>query len=332
MTSESLTDLERRVMAALQVNGRAPWRKIAEALGEPERTVTRCGTELIENGHVLVAAVRHAEHAVVVACRSASGTARLNAEALAQREDVIYCYLTTGSADVVAEIGYRNNLTELLALQLPATAGLKHFTAFPVLKYFKTIRGWRTGALTAAEDAALLGRGQPDRTEWMIPEVPGPHDDVIIGALQEDGRVSIEALARRTRMSETSVARRLEWLLESGQCSIRALVAPASVGFEVEALLWVRVASRNVEALGRELRQWPEVRYAAAIAGDSQLVVDITVSSHAELYRLLSRPVWEAHETHVTTDLIYESRKRGGRLTGEGDTVWPRLSASAPGR
>lgn len=313
MPADSLNDLQRRIAAALQVDGRAPWRKIADTLGEPERTVARYGTGLIENGRVVVAAVSHSEHSMVLACKSASGTARLNGEALAQRPDVTFCYLTTGSADVVAEIGYRENLKELLTLQLPATAGLQSLTAFPILKYFKTIRGWRTGALTEAEEQAMLSRTGPDRTEWTIPETRGPKDDDIIGALQEDGRVSVEALARRTKMSETSVARRVEWLLGSGQFSIRALVDPALVGFDVEALLWVRAPAHSVEALGCELRQWPEVRYAAAIAGDAQLIVNVTVTTHLELYRLLSRALWEEHGTHVSTDLIFESRKRGGR-------------------
>lgn len=313
MCADTLNDLQQRIVAALQVDGRAPWRKIADSLGEPERTVARYGTEMLESGRVVIAAVSHSEHSMVLSCKSAAGTARLNGEALAQRADVTFCYLTTGSSDVVAEIGYRDNLRELLTLQLPATAGLQSLTAFPVLKYFKTIRGWRTGALTEAEAQALLSPTGRDRTEWTLPETRGPKDEDIIGALQDDGRVSVEALARRTKMSQTSVARRVEWLLGSGQFSIRALVDPVIVGFEVEALLWVRAPSHRVEALGRELRQWPEVRYAAAIAGDAQLVVNVTVKNHLELYRLLSRPVWEQHATHVSTDLIIESRKRGGR-------------------
>lgn len=314
MPTDGLNTLQQRIVAALQVDGRATWRKIADTLGEPERTVARYGAELLESGRVVVAAVSHFEHAMVIACKSAAGTARLNGEALAQRPDVIYSYLTTGSTDVVAEIGYRDNLSELLTLQLPATAGLQTFTAFPVLKYFRTIRGWRTGALTEAEEAALLTSAGADRTEWSIPDTRGPRDDEIIRALQEDGRVSFEALARRTKMSETSVTRRVEWLLGVGQFSIRALVDPALVGFAVEAIFWVRVPSHNVEALGRELSKWQEVRYAAAIAGESQLIINVTVGSHQQLYKLLSHSVWAEYSTCVATDLIIEARKRGGRL------------------
>ena len=53
-----LSDLHLRIIAALQVDGRAPWSRIADALGEPERTVARYGVELLERGVVTVAAVR----------------------------------------------------------------------------------------------------------------------------------------------------------------------------------------------------------------------------------------------------------------------------------
>ncbi|WP_125098232.1 Lrp/AsnC family transcriptional regulator [Leucobacter chromiireducens] len=314
MATPGLNHLQLRIVAALQVDGRASWRKIAEALGEPERTVARHGSDLLESGRVVVAAVTHYEHQMILACESTAGTALISSEALAQRADVTFCYLTTGRAEVVAEIGYHENLRELLTLQLPATAGLRSFAAFPVLKYFKTIRGWRSGALTAAEEQTLLARTGNDRTEWTIPESRGPKDGEILRALQEDGRVSIEALARRAKMSETSVARRIEWLLGSGQCSIRALVEPALVGYPVESMLWVQVPPHRVEALGHELGTWPEVRYAAAITGDYQLVLNLTATTHAELYALLAHPIWSSDVTHLRTDLIVEARKRGGRL------------------
>lgn len=314
MAPPELNHLQQRIVAALQVDGRAPWRKIAEALGEPERTVARYGVELLQSDRVVVAAVSHFEHQLILACESTAGTARLSCEALAQRGDVTFCYLTTGSSDVIAEIGYQEDLSELLTLQLPATAGLRAFTALPILKYFKTIRGWRTGALTRAEEETLLAPSGPDRTEWTLPDARGPKDDEIIGALHEDGRVSIEALARRVRMSETSVARRVEWLLASGQVSIRALVEPALVGFSVEALIWVQAPPRRVESLGQELARWPEVRYAAALTGDYQLLVNVTVASHAQLYAILAHPVWGEHVTHLRTDLIFDARKRGGRI------------------
>lgn len=317
MPGQGLNQLQLRIIAALQVDGRAPWSKISEAIGEPERTVARHGTDLLERGHVTIAALNNYPHQLILACESAAGAARLSCEALARREDVSYCYLTTGVSEIVAELGYRENLSELLTLQIPATTGLQNFTAFPVLKYFKTVRGWRTGALTPGEALKLLPYSGTDLTEWTLPESRGNTDDEIVRALQEDGRATLEAIARRVNLSQASVARRLEWLLKSGQISIRALVEPLLVGFATEAMLWVQVPPYHVETLGQELSLWPEVRYAAAIAGSYQLLVNLTATTPARLYALLSHPVWSDQVSHVRTDLVVHARKRGGRMSSE---------------
>lgn len=319
MPVRGFTELQRRIAAALQVDGRASWRRIAEALGEPERTVTRHGTELLSSGAVAVAGMNLSGSQMIVACESVLGAAQLVSETLARRDDVVYSYRTTGDFNVVAELGYEDNLDELLTLQLPATTGLKRLTAFPVLRYFKTIRGWRCGALTSQEIELLsaktaAGQTGADRTEWSLPETRGVNDSLLIHALREDGRVSIETLARAVKMSESSVGRRVDWLMSSGQLSIRALVEPADVGYPVEAMLWVQVPPSSVESLGRALQQWPEVRYAAAVAGKFQMIVNITATSHAQLYGMLAHSVWAESRAHVRTDLVYAARKRGGRV------------------
>ena len=314
MSGQAFTELQRRIAAALQVDGRASWRRIADALGEPERTVARHGTDLLASGAVAVAGMNHAENQMILACESVLGAAQLVSEALARRDDVVYSYRTTGELNIVAELGYAENLDELLTLQLPATPGLRRLEAFPVLRYFKTIRGWRCGALTPAQEETLAAGGGADRTEWSLPETRGANDALLLQALREDGRTSIETLARLVKMSETSVARRIDWLLSSGQLSIRALVEPADVGYPVEAMLWVQAPPQRVEPLGRALQLWPEVRYAAAVAGKFQMIVNVTAISHAQLYTMLSHPVWAEHHTVVHTDLVYAARKRGGRV------------------
>lgn len=318
MPHTELSELQLRVVAALQLNGRASWSRIAGVLGVPERTVTRHGAELLSSGRVTVAALARPERQLILAGECYPGTARLVSDSLARRDDSIFSYQTTGDFDVVAEIAYQEDLSELLGVHLPAIPGIRKITAFPALKYFKTVQAWRTGALSEAEAAALHVPTQGTIQPQPATTQPGPNDAALIALLKRDGRRSLESIARRLKMSETSVARRIEWLLSSGQLSIRAIVEPADVGFPVEAMLWVRVPPQHVEQLGRQLQQASEVRYAAAIAGEYQLAINVTVRSHAELYRWLSHPIWGKLATHVRTDLIYEARKRGGRIRPTG--------------
>ncbi|WP_418907405.1 Lrp/AsnC family transcriptional regulator [Glutamicibacter endophyticus] len=308
-----LNDLQRNIIAALQVDGRATWRKIATVLGEPERTVARYGSSLLADRKVIVAALQHHSSAMIVAFKCAPGTAQLACEALAQRADTSYSYMVTGQNDVVAELRYDGDITETLTLQLPATPGVRQYVAYPVLKFFKTIRGWTAGNLTEAQRQALAPEltGDP-RTLHDFDELSST-DEQIIAALAQDGRASIESIARQVKLGESTVSRRLEWLLRSEYLSIRALVEPALLERPVEALLWVQTSPRHLEELGQRLATLPEVRYAAAVAGDCQLIVDVTVRSQADLYRFISHATWGDQLAQVKTSMVVQARKRGGR-------------------
>lgn len=94
------------------------------------------------------------------------------------------------------------------------------------------------------------------------------------------------------KLGESSVSRRVEALLRGEHISIRTLVEPALLGLPVEALLWVQVSPERIDELGQRLSQLPQVRYLAAIAGDAQLLVDVTVPSQQDLYRFIAQTDW----------------------------------------
>lgn len=310
----TLNELQQRIVAALQVDGRATWRKIAAVLHEPERTVARYGNELLASGLLTVAAIRNRQGSVVATFSCLPGAARTTVESLAQRSDTTYSYLTTGVADVVTEVHYDGDVADILTLQLPATPGVSQYATYPVLKYFKTIRGWRAGVLTEAEEAALRGPYGTDQTSWTPNAELGPQDLQIIEILKKDGRATVESIARQVGISETSASRRLDALLSTTQATIRTLVEPGLMGLPIEAQLWVETSPHLIEELGITLSALPQVRYAAALAGDYQLLIDLTMPTQLALYRFLTAPMWGEGQTRIRTAMVVRARKRGGRL------------------
>ncbi|WP_344986430.1 AsnC family transcriptional regulator [Streptomyces violaceus] len=63
--------LDRRIISALQIDGRASWHRIATALGEPERTVVRRGTRLLDSGLVRIGAMVVRGRSTVIGVRCA---------------------------------------------------------------------------------------------------------------------------------------------------------------------------------------------------------------------------------------------------------------------
>ena len=309
-----LGELEQRIVMALQVDGRATWRKIAKVLDEPERTVARHGAALLEEGMVNIAAIRHRAGAVIAALNCVPGTVPVASEALSARADTSFTYMVTGQSDVVSELHYDGGLDEILTLQLPATPGLSQIQVYPILKFFKTIRGWQAGNLSPAQLRMLEPEFGGERTAWQPAGELDATDLTIVEALRRDGRASIEAISRQVKLGESSVARRVEALLRGEHISIRTLVEPALLGLPVEALLWVQVSPEHIDDLGQRLCALPQVRYLAAIAGDAQLLVDVTVPSQQDLYRFIAQTDW-GQLVQIRTSLVLGARKRGGRLT-----------------
>jgi DNA-binding Lrp family transcriptional regulator len=314
-----LDDLQQRIVAALQIDGRAPWRRIAAVLGEPERTVARRGTEMLDSGAVGVVGLRAQGAHVVVKANCAPGTARVAVEALARRSDTSFSYSVTGGADCVAELLVEaNSLGDILSLEIPAIVGISTTESYPVLKYFRTIRSWRPEVLTATQVSAL----QPPYAQqrWPPPAMPplSAQDQQMLAVLTEDGRASYEWIARRTGVSESTARRRVEWLLMHQAIEIRSVVEPALLGLPVEALLWIQASPGQVNNIGLALDREASVRYAAAIAGRYQILVDVTVGSLSQLYRFITEAEWVGAANAVEVSVLLGARKRGGRIMPTG--------------
>jgi Lrp/AsnC family transcriptional regulator for asnA, asnC and gidA len=314
-----LSLLERQIVAALQVDPRGSWRKISAVLREPERTVARRGSELLESGIVGVRGIRLRPAPVLVELRCNPGMARVAAQALAQRTDTSFVYTVTGTGDCLAEIlTDRQRLHAVLVEELPGIIGLTHVNTYPVLRYFKTLRAWQPGPLSAEQRDAL--RPAPLADPAILDEYPqlSRVDEQIVDALCEDGRMPFETIARRVGVSEATARRRTEWLLETSYLNLRALVEPAVLGLPVEALLWIKTSPAQLEALGRRLAEQPQTRYVAAITGDYQILADVTVANNSALYEFTTSPTWTADVDQLSVSLLLDARKRGGRLKPAG--------------
>lgn len=304
--------LDRRILSALQVDGRASWRRVAGALGEAERTVIRRGTRLLTSGYVKVGALAVRGHSTVVLVRSTAGQARMAAGALARRPDCAFAHLLTGSPDCIAElVGPRESLAGLVMDELPGLPGVAEAVAHPVLRHLSTIREWQPGLLTDAETAALAT--SPESVPSPAPpEEPTRTDVLLLDALADDGRRTYDELARIAGVSEATARRRVSTLRRTGQVRIRAVIDPTLLGLPTEAVLRIRLAPGRLDQVAGALARSPYVRYASFVAGDHQLLVLAALPSEGHLYDFVTMAPWASDALTIETALILASLKRGG--------------------
>lgn len=320
MTINSVLDpLDRRIVAALQVNGRAGWRRIAAVLDSPERTVAARGGELLRSRQVRMTGLTLLPQggvlqSTIASVRCRAGMNRMTATAVADKPGSVFAYLTTGEADCVFELmNERSRSLSILLDELPGLPGAAGMDTATILKLYKGTHQWLPGILDAEQVAALTDKEQRWEPTGSVDLAPlSREEQEIARVLAADGRATIEELARATALSPASARRRLAHLQESGRLFDRAVVEPALLGFPVEAILRIRTRPGDTESVAMQLAQVPEVRYLAFTTGRHQLFVDIACIDHAALVGFLTRADWTEHAIEVDTSIVLHALKRSG--------------------
>lgn len=147
-------------------------------------------------------------------------------------------------------------------------------------------------------------------------------DAQIIELLRHDGRIAYTAIAKQLGVAEATVRKRMGRLVQEGVVHIVGLVNPALTGHGVTAIVGVHTEGNEVAAIVEQIKQWPEVRYAAACAGNYDLVLEISVSSNDELYeflttRLRATPGVVGSDTSLVMRTVKDRHEWEGGITPE---------------
>lgn len=309
--------LDRRVAAALQVDGRATWTSIGQALGESERTVLRRGMRLIEDATVVVAARSAGALTTVVGIRCDPGLSRTIARAMAQRADSVIVHLVTGTPDCLAVMSSRTDeLARLVLDDIPGIRGIASIFSQPVLRRVHTIAEWQPGELTDEEVAELRrhhhAKAHGKRLDPSVELPVDRADEFILRVLAQDGRTTVEEIARVAGVSDTTARRRIESLTRSGRLAIRAVVDPQVFGLPMEAALWLSVSPHLVDDVAEEIGRSPYARFVAVITGEEPVLAMVALPDLAALHALVTTSSWVGRVRRIRTSLVLSTGKRGG--------------------
>ena len=146
---------------------------------------------------------------------------------------------------------------------------------------------WReaTRALSPAQLEKLPGRAQQD------PPVSGsllPEDEPLLKALARDGRASHAALAAAIHWHESTVRRRIDELRRSGLLFFEVDIDNRVLGLNEHAMLWLSVEPARLEETGSALATHPEIPFAAATTGPTNLVASAVFRDTRHLYAYLT--------------------------------------------
>ncbi|MEV6108050.1 AsnC family transcriptional regulator [Streptomyces sp. NPDC051940] len=318
---------DRRVLHALQLDGRASFARIAATLGMSERTVSRryhrlrCRLALRVVGVTRPAAGEQEDWFLRVTAPSTSIEAV--ARRLAGRDDTSWIALLAGDGALTgilrvpaptAPIGDRTGALE----QLRRSADIATVTAQRLLAPISSAGGspGRLEALTAGEREALAPGTAVDRAAPPSAGHPLSDQDArLLRLLASDGRTSNARLARASGTSESTVRRRIAELTGSGMLAFEVEVDSTRYGRQVDVLCWLDVQPAALGAVAAALGSHPEVAFAATTTGSTGLLALLELADAGELHRYLVERVAALPGVHrVRTDIVARWIKRAGPL------------------
>jgi DNA-binding Lrp family transcriptional regulator len=331
---EQLDALDRQIVAALVRNGRAPWRLIAEVLGQQERTVARRGNKLLESGVVRTNSFINPSSvspraAFLLRVTAAPRELRNVCSWLAAQEESSWVSALSGANEAVAEMFISpDELGGLLYRRLSEVEGVESFAMMPLLEYFRTPSGWKPDILSKEQYGALLP-DEDGRLAAIRSSQPGASLDETNRSLAEllhrNGRATVDELASALSVSKATVSRRLDAMTSSGILFIRAVVEPASLGFPVESLITLTRANTATDGPVKYLAGLPATRWAAA--SGEQVLAQVAVAALDDLRLLLDDLRRMEGITDLRSSIFAEIFKRSTVMYRDGV---PEKPAEAP--
>ncbi|MGW0902997.1 Lrp/AsnC family transcriptional regulator [Streptomyces sp. NPDC002853] len=292
MVSGGIPDeVDQRLVQELLRDARAPFARIAEAIGVSEHTVARRYRRLHHMG-LRVIGVPGPQHSGptrwMLRVHCAPDAATKIADALARRDDTSWVVIASGGTELHCAVDtYSTRERDALLLdKLPHTPRVVSVSAHLILQTFAGTSDIWYAPLPRPDTP------QESRTE-TAPEATAPDavDTQLMAELARDGRTPLTELARATGRSPAGITRRLERLRDTRALHLAVDYAPEYLGFHVLVRFWLRIAPGQLGTVGTALADHPEIPFVAATTGASHMVATGMFHDTHELYHYLDHRI-----------------------------------------
>ena len=288
----TLDAVDRQIIHVLTIEPRASFRTIAAVIGTSDQTAARRYRRLEESAGLRVLGVPDGARLGwtdwFLRLQTTPGGADSIAEALARRPDTRWVHLASGGTEIICTVQARSEEQRdaLFLRGLPGSRRVVQISAHSILHDF-TPGPWReaTRALSPAQLEKLPSRPpQPSSAPLALL----PEDEPLLKELARDGRASTAALAAAIHWHESTVRRRIDELRRSGLLFFEVDIDNRVLGLNEHALLWLSVEPARLEEAGNALAAHPEIPFAAATTGPTNLVASAVFRDTRHLYEYLT--------------------------------------------
>ncbi|WP_345752063.1 AsnC family transcriptional regulator [Microbacterium rhizophilus] len=258
-----LSEWDLALVDAMQDDPRAPWARIAQALGVSAPTVRRRWQRLVEADAAWITTHAGWDSGVVtalVAVQCRPGTADDLAQAVAAHPQILTVSVITGEHDLLLTV-FADDMLALRRLTQRALGGhdgVMRVRMMPLTRVFRDGSHWRAGS--------------PGRTRAQPRRTPGsplsPHAlRAAVGVLERNGRASSAELGHALNTSEAHARRAVQRALREEQIVQRVDVRLDQPHWPHSLVLWIVVPAERLHETALRISRMPLSRVCAAFAG-----------------------------------------------------------------
>jgi DNA-binding Lrp family transcriptional regulator len=295
MEGSILDTVDRQIIHALAIEPRASFRTLAAVTGVSDQTAARRYRRLTESAGLRVLAAVDASKTGwadwLVRLQVTPGSTDTIADALARRPDTRWVRLVSGGAEIVWVLQARSpqQRNALFLKGLPGSRRVAQISAQSLLQVFSPA-SWSgiTNALSAAQLAMLPQVPAAPEADRNRPAGLQPEDDPLLAELAKDARATSAAIAAAIHWHESTVRRRIAELHGAGLLYFDVDIDEDLFGVGVSAMLWLSVEPAHLDSVGRAIAAHPEVPFAGATTGATNLVASVLLRDAQHLYEYLT--------------------------------------------
>jgi Lrp/AsnC family transcriptional regulator for asnA, asnC and gidA len=113
----------------------------------------------------------------------------------------------------------------------------------------------------------------------------------IVYLLQENGRRSNSNIARLIGVSEPTVRKRIDRLIQDGIIKVAAILNPRRSGYSARALVGIRAQVGKSREVGEQLAKLNEVVYVGYLTGRFDVLIEVMLHTDDELFDWLNQRI-----------------------------------------
>lgn len=129
-------------------------------------------------------------------------------------------------------------------------------------------------------------------------------DWAIVSQLSRNARLSTRKIASRLPLSEATVRRRLKRLIDADAISLKALIDPAYLGFNIQALMGLSVRMDRVTKVVDSIRKSDNIIYASVVSGRFDVILLGVFRSVDDLLKFMETEVGTLDGVKGTETLV----------------------------